>query len=287
MGKSAWSVAVLAFGASVSGSYAIGAHQGRKAGRAEVATSAMAAGVGGPSARTADASKSASTAATANATSPSGAESGLAARPSARREQPSSEQPSRNQAQPDSANSNSAGDRRETQKPTTDSASTAAQSSGKGNAKGSGEAAASKQGTQSTQDAQRSAVARRVAIEEYFAELHRLQTGIAGQEPEAFALVIMHAVTQGDRSQLRRLDREGEAAKARLKALQPPDEARSYHASLRQLVERSHAMLGRLIPAVDDKDMLAIASLSAEAQKLRAQADALQDQEIELRTRYR
>lgn len=117
----------------------------------------------------------------------------------------------------------------------------------------------------------------RDAVARYFEAFHAIQTaGSAAGDREAFATALLSQGAQGDWSELDRIGHDQRSMLDRLQRLSVPASCREYHARALDLMRTSIALLDGVKAAVRSGNAGGLAQLSAQAQRLQAEATEVQ-----------
>ena len=127
----------------------------------------------------------------------------------------------------------------------------------------------------------------RAAVAAYFDTIERIQVGSMSGEAESVAHEMASALASGDASSLDKMIRDTEGARARLAAVVPPAPCTAHHRESVASLDDALELLRALKSAMESSDAVAqLGAVTAQAQTLRARADALQKEEAALRERY-
>jgi hypothetical protein len=127
----------------------------------------------------------------------------------------------------------------------------------------------------------------RSAVAAYFDAVDRIQPAQVNGNAEAVASEMATALARGDSSDLDRMIRDTEAAKARLAALAPPASCAAHHHESLGSLDDALEMLRSMKTAMESPDPVAqLAAVAARATALRTRAEDLQREEQALRQRY-
>jgi hypothetical protein len=125
----------------------------------------------------------------------------------------------------------------------------------------------------------------REAVAAYFRAVDQIQPGQMGGDPEAMARGILGGLVKGDSTGFDGMIRQAEEARDRLAALTPPAPCAGYHQESLAMLADSLGMLRSIKGSLQGSGAPA-ADFTAQANRLRTRAEALQAQEQQLRRRY-
>jgi hypothetical protein len=123
------------------------------------------------------------------------------------------------------------------------------------------------------------------SVADYFARVERIHVGDGGLSPDA-AQGMLASMLQGDTSGFDKVVADARQGERELAEVVPPPACAGYHAALGSVLHDSLAMLGELRSAITSGDTNAVLAASGRASELQRRAEALKEQERELRERF-
>ncbi len=126
----------------------------------------------------------------------------------------------------------------------------------------------------------------RTAVAAYFDAVDRIQPTKMSGDAEGAANELATALAKGDTSELDRMIRETESAKATLAAITPPPPCAAHYRESLGSLDDALEMLRTLKSTMESADPARLADVATHASALRTRAEALERDEQALRRRY-
>jgi hypothetical protein len=126
----------------------------------------------------------------------------------------------------------------------------------------------------------------RAAVRQYFREMDQAQDQGSIGDPKDFAQKLLTGMMSGDTSGFDQVVRAANVGLAKARTLAPPQPCASYHQQMLKLLEQTTAMLVKLRGALQNKDPGAAATIASDANSLKDAAEALEQQEKSIKSRF-